>query len=99
MRNFKKCEFTGGLPCGEYPSRVIRAAYAIACFLFCIILILVVSYATAPPSEEKLKNLTYATISEEERKDNKNSYNWKDIVISTIIIAIVVYVMIWFNGK
>ena len=45
-------------------------------FLFCIILILVVSYATAPPSEEKLKNLTYATISEEERKDNKNSYNW-----------------------
>ncbi|MBW8199880.1 sodium:solute symporter [Flagellimonas abyssi] len=68
-------------------------------FLFCIILILVVSYATAPPSEEKLKNLTYATISEEERKDNKNSYNWKDIVISTIIIAIVVYVMIWFNGK
>lgn len=68
-------------------------------FLFCIILILVVSYATAPPSEEKLKNLTYATISEEERKDNKNSYNWKDIVISIIIIAIVVYVMIWFNGK
>lgn len=68
-------------------------------FLFCIILILVVSYATAPPSEEKLKNLTYATISEEEKKDNKNSYNWKDIVISTIIIAIVVYVMIWFNGK
>jgi len=68
-------------------------------FLFCIILIVVVSYATAPPSEEKLKNLTYATISEEEKKHNKNSYNWKDIVISLIIIAIVIYVMIWFNGK
>ncbi|NVN17675.1 sodium/solute symporter [Muricauda sp. HICW] len=68
-------------------------------FLFCIILILVVSYATAPPSEEKLKNLTYATISEEERKQNKNSYNWKDIAISIVIIAIVAYVMIWFNGK
>ena len=68
-------------------------------FLFCIILILVVSYATAPPSDEKLKNLTYATISEEERKENKSSYNWKDIVISLVIIAIVVYVMIGFNGK
>ncbi|MBO0329085.1 sodium:solute symporter [[Muricauda] lutisoli] len=68
-------------------------------FLFCIILILVVSYATAPPSDEKLKNLTYATISEEERKENKSSYNWKDIAISLVIIAIVVYVMIWFNGK
>ncbi len=68
-------------------------------FLFCIILILVVSYATAAPSDEKLKNLTYATISEEEKKDNKNSYNWKDIVISIVIVAIVIYVMVWFNGK
>jgi SSS family solute:Na+ symporter len=68
-------------------------------FLFCIILILVVSYATAAPSEEKLKNLTYATISEEEKQENKNSYNWKDIVISILIVAIVIYVMVWFNGK
>ena len=68
-------------------------------FLFCIILIVVVSYATPAPSDEKLKNLTYATISDEERKKNKNSYNWKDIAISVIIIAIVAYVMIWFNGK
>ena len=68
-------------------------------FLFCIILIVVVSYATPAPSDEKLKNLTYATISEEERKENKNSYNWKDIAISIVIIAIVAYVMIWFNGK
>lgn len=74
-------------------------AFASWFFLFCIILILVVSYATAPPSEEKVKNLTYATISDDERKENKNSYNWKDIVISVIIIAIVVYVMFWFNGK
>lgn len=68
-------------------------------FLFCILLILVVSYATAPPSAEKVKNLTYATISEEEKKENKNSYNWKDIAISIVIVAIVIYVMVWFNGK
>ena len=68
-------------------------------FLFCIVLILVVSYATAAPSEEKLKNLTYATISEEEKSRNKSSYNWKDIVISLLIVAIVIYVMVWFNGK
>lgn len=68
-------------------------------FLFCIILIVVVSYATAAPSDEKLKNLTYATISEEEKRKNKSSYNWKDIVISLVIVAIVIYVMVWFNGK
>ncbi|WP_318342942.1 sodium:solute symporter [Flagellimonas baculiformis] len=68
-------------------------------FLFCIILIVVVSYATAAPSEQKLQNLTYATISEEEKRQNKSSYNWKDIVISLVIVAIVIYVMVWFNGK
>ncbi len=68
-------------------------------FLFCIILILVVSYATAAPAPEKVMNLTYGTISEEERKKNKNSYNWKDIAISIIILAIVAYVMVWFNGR
>ncbi|MBO0321824.1 sodium:solute symporter [Muricauda sp. CAU 1633] len=68
-------------------------------FLFCIILILVVSYATAAPPAEKVKNLTYATISEEEKQQNKGSYNWKDIAISILIVAIVIYVMVWFNGK
>lgn len=68
-------------------------------FLFCVLLILVVSYATPAPSEEKLRNLTYATISEEEKRQNKSSYNWKDIVISLAIVAIVIYVMVWFNGK
>lgn len=68
-------------------------------FLFCIILIVVVSYATAAPSDEKLKNLTYATITPEEKRKNKGSYNWKDIAISILIIAIVAYVMVWFNGK
>ncbi|SDQ51249.1 sodium:solute symporter [Flagellimonas zhangzhouensis] len=68
-------------------------------FLFCVILILAVSYATKAPSEEQLKNLTMATIDPEEKKKNKNSYNWKDITISLVIIAIVVYVMVWFNGK
>ncbi len=68
-------------------------------FLFCVILIVVVSYATKAPSEEQLKNLTMATIDPEEKLKNRNSYNWKDITISIVIIAIVVYVMVWFNGK
>jgi len=74
-------------------------AFASWFFLFCIILILVVSYATKAPTEEKLTNLTYATITEEEKAKNRNSYNWKDIAISLAVIAVVIYVMVWFNGK
>lgn len=74
-------------------------AFASWFFLFCIILILAVSYATAAPTEEKVRNLTYATVTAEEKAKNRNSYNWKDIAISLGVIAVVIYVMIWFNGK
>ena len=68
-------------------------------FLFCIILIVVVSHLTAVPPKEKTDNLTFQTISEEEKRKNKNSYNWKDIAVSIIILIIVAAVMIFFNGE
>tara|TARA_B100001059_G_scaffold188946_1_gene191503 strand:- start:1413 stop:3032 length:1620 start_codon:yes stop_codon:yes gene_type:complete len=68
-------------------------------FLFCIILTIVVSLATKAPDKEKIVNLTFGTITEEEKLKNKNSYNWIDILISIIILAIVFAVMIFFNGK
>lgn len=68
-------------------------------FLFCVALIVAVSWLTPAPAPEKVANLTFATISPEEKARNKNSYNWKDITISLLIVAIVVWIMIWFNGK
>jgi SSS family solute:Na+ symporter len=68
-------------------------------FLFCVALIVAVSWLTPAPAPEKVANLTFATISPEEKARNKNSYNWKDVTISLLIVAIVVWIMIWFNGK
>jgi len=74
-------------------------AFASWFFLFCIVLILVVSYATKAPSDEQLENLTFATITAAEKARNKASYNWVDIAISVGVVAVVIYVMVWFNGK
>lgn len=68
-------------------------------FLFCIILTVVVSLITKAPDQEKVVNLTFGTITEEEKLKNKSSYNWVDITISVLVVAIVVGVMIFFNGK
>lgn len=68
-------------------------------FLFCIILTVVVSLLTKAPDQEKVVNLTFGTITEEEKLKNKSSYNWVDITISVLVVAIVVGVMIFFNGK
>ena len=68
-------------------------------FLFCVLLTIVVSLLTKAPTEEKVANLTFGTISIEERRNNKSSYNWIDIAISILIIALVIAVMLFFNGK
>ncbi len=68
-------------------------------FLFCVVLILGVSFATKPQTSEQLAGLTYGTISDSDKAENKNSYSWKDIVISIIVVAIVAWVMISFNGQ
>ncbi|NEW77892.1 MAG: sodium/solute symporter [Gelidibacter sp.] len=68
-------------------------------FLFCIILTIVVSLLTKAPTEEKVENLTFGTITEEEKIKNKNSYTWVDIAVSILVVAIVIGVMIFFNGN
>ncbi|MDT0690536.1 sodium:solute symporter [Salegentibacter sp. F188] len=68
-------------------------------FLFCVILITVVSLATSIPSREKIFNLTFQTISPEEKANNKNSYNWVDIAVSILVLILVAGVMLFFNGK
>ncbi|MCP9199116.1 sodium:solute symporter [Gramella sp. GC03-9] len=68
-------------------------------FLFCVLLIVVVSLLSKAPSREKIENMTYQTISEEEKRNNKVSYNWKDIAVSIVILIIVAGVMIFFNGE
>lgn len=68
-------------------------------FLFCIVLTIVVSLLTKAPSKEKVVNLTFGTITTEEKLKNKSSYNWKDIAISILVVLIVLGVMYFFNGK
>ena len=68
-------------------------------FLFCIVLLVGVSLLTPAQSEAQLRNLTYATITKEEKENNRSSYNWKDILVSVIILLIVIGVMLTFDGS
>ncbi len=68
-------------------------------FLFSVLLLISVSYFTQAPALEKVKNLTFGTISNEEKAASKNSYNWIDILISILVVLVVIWVMISFNGK
>ncbi|WP_010517657.1 sodium:solute symporter [Croceivirga radicis] len=68
-------------------------------FLFCVLFAIGTSLLAPAPTIEKVENLTYGTITEEEKRKNKTSYTTSDIVISILVLAIVVGVMVFFNGK
>ena len=67
-------------------------------FLFCIVVCVVVSLLTKPPTEEQTMGLTYSSLTAEQKAANRASYNWVDIVLSLAVIAIVAFVMISFTG-
>lgn len=68
-------------------------------FLFSVLIAIGVSLATPPQDEQQLSGLTLDTITPEQRAANRQSYNVLDIVASLVVVAIVAYVMVSFNGK
>ena len=67
-------------------------------FLVSILLAIVVSLLSPAPVEKELEGLTFATLTDEQRASNRNSYTIWDIVASLVVIGIVVFVMVSFNG-
>lgn len=67
-------------------------------FLFSVLLCIVVSLATPAPSAQQLAGLTYGSLTEEQKRQNRSSYNVWDIAFSLLVIGIVVFVMISFTG-
>jgi SSS family solute:Na+ symporter len=68
-------------------------------FFLCLLLITAVSLATEEPKSEKVLNLTLGTVSSEEKKITKASFDWKDVSTSIFVVLVVVFVMLWFNGR
>jgi SSS family solute:Na+ symporter len=72
--------------------------YSLLIFLVSVVTLVVVSYLTSPPSAEKLKGLTYATVSEDERRQSRSSWDWHDVAASGLVLAIILAAYLYFQG-
>ncbi|MFV0564698.1 MAG: sodium:solute symporter [Flavobacteriaceae bacterium] len=64
-------------------------------FLFCILVVVIVSLFTEAPSAEKIQGLVFGTATEVQIKENRASWNHWD-VIHTIIILLITGVFYWY---
>jgi SSS family solute:Na+ symporter len=72
--------------------------YGLLIFLVCIAVMIVVSYATKPPSYERLRGLTYATLTAEDRRQSRASWTMADVIWSGIVLALILAAYIYFSG-
>ena len=66
-------------------------------FLFSVILIVLLSYAGEAPSEAKVKGLTFSSLSDEDIKENRESWGWKEVVGSAVVLGLVLGVYLYFS--
>ena len=72
--------------------------YSLLITIVCIIVFIVVSYATAKPDYSKIGGLTYSTLTEEDRRASRATWKTKDVVLSVLMIALILAIYIYFRG-
>jgi SSS family solute:Na+ symporter len=72
--------------------------YGLLIFLVSIAVLIVVSYMTPPPREDQIAGLTYATVTSEQRRQSRRSWNQWDIINSAVVLALIAAAYVYFNG-
>jgi len=72
--------------------------YSLLIFVVSAAVLVGVSYATAPPSEAQLGGLTYATVSDEQRRQTRGSWRASDVLASGLVLLLILAAYLYFNG-
>ncbi len=68
-----------------------------ALLLISVIVIIGTSLLSAPPPAEQIVNLTYATATDEQRRENRQSWNWIDVVGTIVVLGLVLGMYTYFT--
>ena len=72
--------------------------YSLLITIVCIIVFLVVSYATKPPDYAKISGLTFSTLTPQDRLETRASWNAKDVILSVLLVLAIIAIYMYFTG-
>jgi SSS family solute:Na+ symporter len=72
--------------------------FSLLIFFICVAVMVAVSYLTAPPAEEKILGLTFATTSAEDRAKSRASWNRWDVIASGAVLLLILAAYLYFRG-
>jgi SSS family solute:Na+ symporter len=72
--------------------------YSLLIFIVSTVVMIGVSYATAPPAQERLVGLTFATVTPEQGRISRQSWNRWDVVNSGVLLLLIAIAYVYFSG-
>jgi SSS family solute:Na+ symporter len=72
--------------------------YSLLITIVCAVVFISVSYMTPEPSLEKIKGLTFSTMSDEDRKETRASWDAKDVLLSGLVLLLILAAYLYFQG-
>jgi SSS family solute:Na+ symporter len=72
--------------------------YSLLITLVCIAVFIGVSYSSAAPSYEKISGLTFSTLTEDDRRKTRASWEAKDVVSSVALLLLILIAYLYFTG-
>ncbi|MGB9836888.1 MAG: sodium:solute symporter [Candidatus Saccharicenans sp.] len=72
--------------------------YSLFIFLVSIAVMYAVSYSSEKPDEQKILGLTFGTVTEEQRRATRASWDTRDVVASVIVVLLIIGAYLYFTG-
>ncbi len=62
------------------------------------VVMVAVSYMTAPPPEAQIRSLTFGTSTAEDKRKTRASWDWREVAASAFVLAAIVGAYLYFRG-
>jgi solute:Na+ symporter, SSS family len=72
--------------------------YSVLIAVVSALVMIAVSYATAPPAIVQIQGLTYGTATEEQKRKTRESWRWIDVLASALVLAGIAAAYRYFTG-
>jgi SSS family solute:Na+ symporter len=99
--SLKLAGFEGGYTVGSFlwiVNNIYFQYYSALVFFVSIVVLVGVSYLTEAPVESKITGLTFATVTEEQRRQTRASWTRADVVRSCVVLFVILLAYLYFNG-
>lgn len=72
--------------------------YSLLITIVCILVFIGVSYASKKPDYAKISGLTYSTLTDADKKENRSSWGAKEVLLSALVLALIIAAYLYFRG-